>query len=741
MQIQVQCPVCKATFEVPHALAGRDGECSRCQKIFKVIPRSGEIATAARDESDSAATMEMPVFDQEPASDTDEFDIPVNSAPLPGKQQPHTPAQITSSSDDTLIPLDDPPGRNSNDSIPAQQNAAAELIAEESPLPEIEDDGSLFGDELPELETVREPVSRYASEDEISADSGTYSLSGSSISPDQPKQQRTTRPPEKKQRSAKKSRSKKASRSESSGRRRPRKPVDDDSSEGGDSFIEDSSHDDSSVSTPVMLRRSGTFSSAGDSESESHSGTATRRSRRASQRTKSTASSSETAESRTSTAGRKSRHRSSNSRPPLALIIGAVVLLVIAGVWSWWSSDASVNSSSSPGGTSVASPISPASADQTVRQNSDSSSGTASASSSPPRRTHSRNGVVDVTSSPPGSTQSPGVQARSRNGDGTRSGTSSSVVQQGRNQSDEVSLFPVDQVPIPEFPQLGTPRASTIAGVLFHEISLSGDRNRSPSDPGVSGSTSIPGSQMDMILYLPSGTHPSRSLPCVMIAAAGTTLLEGNGCFDESYQAETIPYVQQGFAVLGYSLDGPLTSETPSNREVMTAFNQFRAAHAGLVNARNAMEFLLQRVPAVDPTKIFAAGHSSAGTLSLLLAAHENRLAGAVAYAPCIDLETRLADYVSDPRVQLLLPGITDFVRQESPLNHVTSMKSPIFLFHAEGDANSPFEESQRLAAMLSAQGTPCQLEAVPDGDHYESMLAEGIPRAIAWLRKQMAER
>ena len=43
-------------------------------------------------------------------------------------------------------------------------------------------------------------------------------------------------------------------------------------------------------------------------------------------------------------------------------------------------------------------------------------------------------------------------------------------------------------------------------------------------------------------------------------------------------------------------------------------------AQAGLVNARNALEFVLARVPEVDPKRIYAAGHSSAGTLALLFA-------------------------------------------------------------------------------------------------------------------------
>ena len=303
-------------------------------------------------------------------------------------------------------------------------------------------------------------------------------------------------------------------------------------------------------------------------------------------------------------------------------------------------------------------------------------------------------------------------------------------VSAGNFQTDDDKLFSIDTVEIPTFPEPGRPRASTVSGVVFSEIAMGGlNQEKTRNDD------STPGSRMDMILYLPSGTHERGSLPCVMIAAAGTTLLEGNGCYDESYQLETIPYVKQGFAVLGYSLDGPIASDEPSKIESKAAYDRFRAAHAGLVNARNAMEFLLQKVPAINREKIFTAGHSSAGTLSLLFAEHESRLAGCIVYAPCIDVEKRLSEYIANPLVKILMSEVAQFVRQGSPQRHLLSLKCPVFLFHAEGDTNVPFAESREFAERLNAQGTPCKLESVPDGNHYSSMLEEGIPRGISWLR------
>ena len=81
-------------------------------------------------------------------------------------------------------------------------------------------------------------------------------------------------------------------------------------------------------------------------------------------------------------------------------------------------------------------------------------------------------------------------------------------------QTDDDQLFPIEAVSIPSFPDLGTSKASTAAGVVYHEIAIgSSDRTQAENEEP------SPGSQMDMILYLPNGTHEPGSLPCVMIAA------------------------------------------------------------------------------------------------------------------------------------------------------------------------------------------------------------------------------
>ena len=179
--------------------------------------------------------------------------------------------------------------------------------------------------------------------------------------------------------------------------------------------------------------------------------------------------------------------------------------------------------------------------------------------------------------------------------------------------------------------------------------------------------------------------------------------------------------------------DDPAT-EADYTRRLRTAYRDFRAAAAGVLNGRNALEFALARLPEVDPARIYCAGHSSAGTLSLLLAQHEPRLKACIAYAPATDVELRLSELAQDPAAQLLLPGVRDFLKRASPKTHADQFHCPVFLFHARDDSNEPFETTAAFAQRLGQLQVPVTFSPAQRGNHYQSMIDEGIPRAIEWL-------
>lgn len=282
--------------------------------------------------------------------------------------------------------------------------------------------------------------------------------------------------------------------------------------------------------------------------------------------------------------------------------------------------------------------------------------------------------------------------------------------------------FDFQDVPPPEFPSRGE-ATEAVPRVQRFEVSLGEE----------GGYYDVPGHGGKLVLYLPEGEHKPKSLPCILITGAGSNLLAGMLLGDGDSPEQT-PYAQAGYAVVAYELDGP-GDDSGDLEEMKRSYEAFKAARAGLVNARNALQYALDKMPEVNPAHIYAAGHSSAATLALLFAEHEPRLAGVIAYAPAIDVGERFGPALRIFALQL--PGVVDFATQSSPLTHRERLKCPTFLFHAEDDSNCPIAQTRKFADELKQQGTDVTLVTVPKGEHYQSMIDEGIPAAIKWLRQQ----
>lgn len=232
-------------------------------------------------------------------------------------------------------------------------------------------------------------------------------------------------------------------------------------------------------------------------------------------------------------------------------------------------------------------------------------------------------------------------------------------------------------------------------------------------------------------VYLPE-QPPEGKLPCVLIAPAGTPLIYGMN-LGRGDEAEHVPYVRAGFAVVAYSLSGHV-QDPQSDVQVNQGIRAFMQADGGLVNARTALDYALARVEKIDPERIYVAGHSSAATLALLVAEHDPRVKACVAYAPAIDVAKRLGPRTIDT-VARQIGGFREFVERISPRTHLDKLRCPVFLFHARNDKNVPVAQSVQFANDLKKTNPKVKLVEAPAGGHYNAMIKQGIPQAIAWLK------
>jgi dipeptidyl aminopeptidase/acylaminoacyl peptidase len=233
-------------------------------------------------------------------------------------------------------------------------------------------------------------------------------------------------------------------------------------------------------------------------------------------------------------------------------------------------------------------------------------------------------------------------------------------------------------------------------------------------------------------IYLPRKRPKGKKLPLVLIAPAGTRGFHGMALGDGDV-AEHVPYARAGFVVAAYEIWGPLVDE-PTDPQAFAAARAYLASDAGLVNARAALTYALKRVPSIDPKRIYAAGHSSSATAALSLAEREPRIKGCIAYAPAVDVVAWLGDTLGF--IDQNVPGFQEMIRRSSPSQNAASLRCPVFLFHANDDTNVPVHETAAYAGQLRRHNPRVELVTVPSGGHYDSMIHQGIPRAIRWLKR-----
>ncbi len=204
---------------------------------------------------------------------------------------------------------------------------------------------------------------------------------------------------------------------------------------------------------------------------------------------------------------------------------------------------------------------------------------------------------------------------------------------------------------------------------------------------------------------------------------------------------ELRPFIQAKMMVACYSIDGWIPNLEPGSREYMRqlprAFQEFAQSQAGVTNGQVAIQRVLSSFPEVDPQRLFTTGHSSAATLSLLLASKDSRISKCLAFAPVTDLKNRFEGILDEPGMARLLKGIEQYLDFGSPTSYVDKIKSKVWVAHARDDDNVPHTESDKYCQALRTKHRSVEFHSVPTGGHYADFLNATIPAGIEWLQKK----
>ena len=231
--------------------------------------------------------------------------------------------------------------------------------------------------------------------------------------------------------------------------------------------------------------------------------------------------------------------------------------------------------------------------------------------------------------------------------------------------------------------------------------------------------------------YLPA--KRSSKLPCIIIAPAGSGMFHGMK-IAKGDRPEHVPYVEAGYAVVCYGVTGPIDDyDDLGVIELYRTINRFMKAELGVADGKAAIDWALENIPGIDPERLYAVGHSSAGTLSLQLAQQDPRIQACVSFMPVVDTHAyhEEKDLFSD--FELGAPGYTELTKKLNPATHASLLKCPTLLFSAKDDPR--YEDLVAFHEVLKESNPQVSFESVKSGGHYDPMISDGIPAAIRWFK------
>ncbi len=142
----------------------------------------------------------------------------------------------------------------------------------------------------------------------------------------------------------------------------------------------------------------------------------------------------------------------------------------------------------------------------------------------------------------------------------------------------------------------------------------------------------------------------------------------------------------------------------------------------------------LRNIPAVDPARAIAIGHSAGGHLALWLATSKRGipLRGAVSLGGVADLRRAWELQLSNTVVGDFIGGspaeYPERYRAASPIENLPC-GVPTRLVHGDADATVPIEIAQRFQQAAAGAGDDCRLVTLPGAGHFEVV----DPRAAEW--------
>ena len=229
-----------------------------------------------------------------------------------------------------------------------------------------------------------------------------------------------------------------------------------------------------------------------------------------------------------------------------------------------------------------------------------------------------------------------------------------------------------------------------------------------------------PSGALRLKAWLTRDRQAGQKLPAVLF-------LHGGFEFGAADWDMAVPYWQAGFVVMAPMLRG-------ENGQQGT----FSFLYDEVDDVLAAAEFLGNQ-PGVDPDRIFLAGHSAGGTLTLLTVEASGRFRAAASFDASPDQQLLYNGSARKPgNHREVVFDVEDSLELQvrSPLAYVASIRSPVRLYYSVEASTLNRRSSERFVELARARGVDAN--AIRVWGSHMSHVARAMPRSIAFFRHRL---
>ena len=299
------------------------------------------------------------------------------------------------------------------------------------------------------------------------------------------------------------------------------------------------------------------------------------------------------------------------------------------------------------------------------------------------------------------------------NADGTgltalyREGTSGSLRAEGGsivflndNTSRPAELFALD-------PATGAARQLT----HFNDAVLAGldlGRVESYTFTGAAGAT------IQGWLVYPPGYDPKQTYPLVQLLHGGPHTMCHDGW---SYRWNTQVFAACGYVVTWINRHGSTGFGEKFSQSILNQWGEMP-----FEDIMRGTDYLLQKLPNLDPHRLGAAGASYGGYMAAYILGHTDRFRCIIDHA---GVNNTYEMFGSDDNYDMgkNLGGTPwenlEGMQRENPMYYAKNFKTPTLVIHGEQDFRVPYGNGLQLYGVLQSLGVPSRLVVFPNENHW----------------------